>query len=111
MVRVALFKDSEASFLQALEEAGIAYEKAQPRVGSVMAAGALVTMAQTAAVAGPVAGVLVAWLKARASRKVILSLRGNKVVYLEGYSVQQVKELLPQVEHMSVVDTKPSEKT
>jgi hypothetical protein len=109
-VRVALFKDSEVSFLQALDEAGIVYERAQPHAGSAMAAGTLVTVAQTAAVAGPVAGVLVAWLKARASRKVILSLHGNKVVHLEGYSVQQVKELLPQVEHMSVVDTKPADK-
>ena len=109
-MRVVLFKDSEATFLQALDNADIAYEKVLPRVGSVMAAGTLVTVAQTAAVAGPVAGVLVAWLRARASRKVILSLHGNKVVHLEGYSVQQVKELLPQVEHMSVVDTKPADR-
>ena len=56
------------------------------------------------AVAGSVAAVLVAWLKARASRKVILTLRDKRIVHIEGYSVEQVKELLPSVDHGTAFD-------
>jgi hypothetical protein len=108
-MRVALFKDSEASFLQALEDADISYEKLSPPRDTVMAAGTMVVIAQTAAIAGSVATVLVAWVKARASRKVILTIQGNKVVHLEGYTVEQVKELLPLVAHMAAIDTQPAE--
>ncbi|ANX03266.1 effector-associated constant component EACC1 [Immundisolibacter cernigliae] len=106
-MRIALFKDSRESFIQALDGAGVAYEELRAPPGQVMAAGTMIAVAQTAAVAGPIAAVLVAWLKARASRKVILTLHDKRIVHLEGYSVEQVKELLPLVDHGTAIDTKP----
>lgn len=108
-MRVALFKDSQASFLQALDEAGISYEERRPIPGQIMASGSMVLIAQTAAITGSIATVLVAWIKARASRKIILTLQGNKVVHLEGYTIEQVRELLPLVDHMTAIDTQPAE--
>lgn len=106
-MRIALFKDSRESFIKALDEADVAYEELRAPPGQVMASGAMITVAQTAAVAGSVAAVLVAWLKARASRKVILTLRDKRIVHIEGYSVEQVKELLPSVDHGTAIDTEP----
>ena len=106
-MRIALFKDSKESFVQALDEAGVSYEELNVPPGQVMASGAMIVVAQTAAVAGSIAAVLVAWLKARASRKVILTLHDKRIVHLEGYSVEQVKELLPFVDHGTAIDTKP----
>jgi len=106
-VRIALFKDSRESFIKALDEAGVAYEELRAPPGQVMASGAMIAVAQTAAVAGSVAAVLVAWLKARASRKVILTLHDKRIVHIEGYSVEQVKELLPLVDHGTAIDTEP----
>ena len=108
-MRIALFKDSKESFVQALDEAGVSYEELNVPPGQVMASGAMIVVAQTAAVAGSIAAVLVAWLKARASRKVILTLHDKRIVHLEGYSVEQVKELLPFVDHGTAIDTKPPE--
>jgi Effector Associated Constant Component 1 len=110
-VRVTLFKDSQESVLQALNEAGISYEELRPVPGQVRASGAMVVIAQTAAIAGSIATVLVAWIKARASRKIILTLHGHKVVHLEGYTVEQVRELLPLVDHMTAIDTQPAEQS
>ena len=110
-MRVALFKDSQASFLQALDEAGIPYEEVRFAPGQVMASGSMVLIAQTAAVAGSIATVLVAWIKARASRKIILTLQGNKIVHLETCTVDQVRELLPLVEQMTAIDTQPEEQS
>jgi hypothetical protein len=106
-VRIALFKDSRESFTQALDDANVAYEELRAPPGQVMASGTMIAVAQTAAVLGPIAAVLVAWLKSRASRKVILTLHDKRIVHLEGYSVEQVKELLPLVDHGTAIDTKP----
>ncbi len=108
-MRIALFKDSEASFIRALDEAGIPYESRMQF--SVMAAPTMVEILQTVATPGAIAAVFVAWQKARASRKIILTLHGNKVVHLEGYSVDQAKELVPLIDHMAAIDTQPEEKS
>ena len=85
-MRIALFKDSRASFLQDLSEAGIDFEESRPIPGRIMASATYVAIAQIATVSGAVATVLVAWIKARASRKVILTLKDQKIVHLEGFS-------------------------
>ena len=79
--------------------------------GQVMASGSMVVVAQTAAIAGAIATVIVAWIKVGASRKIILTLQGNKVVHLEGYTIDQVRELLPLVDHMAAIDTHPAEQS
>ena len=63
-MRVALFKDSQISFLQGLNEARIPFEELKAAPGGVMASEAMVIIAQTVAIAGAIAPVLVAWLKA-----------------------------------------------
>ena len=108
-MRIALFKDSRASFLQDLAESEIHFEELNPMPGKNMASATYITVAQTAAVATSVAAVLVAWLKARASRKVILTLRDKQIVHLEGYSVEEVKQLLNMTEVATVIDTKPTD--
>ncbi len=110
-MRVALFKDSQASFLQALNEAGIPFEKLKAAPGSVMASGAMVIIAQTVAIVGAIAPVLVAWLKGRASRKIILTLQDRTIIHVEGYSLEQVRELIPLIASMAVIDTSPAEQS
>ena len=106
-MRIALFKNSRETFVQALEDASIVYEELKAPPGQIMASSIIINVAQTAAVAGPIAAVLVAWLKARASRKIILTLQDNKIVHLECYSIEQVKELLPLINHGTAIDTQP----
>lgn len=110
-MRVALFKDSQASFLQGLNEAGIPFEELKAASGSVMASGAMVIIAQTVAIAGAIAPVLVAWLKGRASRKIILTLQDRTIIHVEGYSLEQVRELIPLIASMTAIDTSPAEQS
>lgn len=107
-MRVALFKDSRESFIRALDEASIGYEELRAPPNQVLASGTMITVAHTTAVLAPFAAVLVGWLKARASRKVILTLRDKRIVQLEGYSVEQVEALLALVDYASAIDTKPA---
>lgn len=110
-MHLALFKDSHESFCEALADGGIPYEELRAAPGQIMASGTMIAIAQTTAMAGAFAAVLVAWLKARASRKVILTLHDKTIVHLEGYSVEQVRELLPMVDHGTVIDTVPVEQS
>lgn len=104
-MNLTFFKNSEVSFLKLLSDADIAYEKSYPASGSVMASGTMITLGQTAAIAGSVATIIVAWLKARSSRKVIITLKDKQVVHLEGYSKGEVKALLQVAEQVAVIDT------
>lgn len=108
-MRIALFKDSRASFLQELSEAGVDFEELRPMPGSVMVSATYVAIAQIAAVSGAVATVLVAWIKARGSRKVILTIQDKNIVHLEGYSAKEVEAFLKVTESLTVIDTKPIE--
>ena len=107
---VALFKHSEESFLQILTEAEIPYEQEKHAPGQIMASGALITIAQTAAIAGAIASVLVAWIRARASRTIILTLKDGTIIHLKGESVDRVEELLPLVQRADVIDKEPNER-
>ena len=108
-MRIALFKDSRALFLQDLSEAGVDFEESRPIPGRITASATYVAIAQIAAVSGAVATVLVAWIKARSSRKVILALKDKNIVHLEGYSVKEVEALLKITESVTVIDTQPIE--
>ena len=104
-LRFTLFKGSEASFLHALDDAKLRYRKHEPAPGIVMASGTAIEIVQTLATSGAIAAVLVAWLKARASRKIILNTSTKEVVHLEGYSVREIEALLPLVKSATAIDT------
>ena len=74
-----------------------------------MASATYVAIGQIAAVSGAVATVLIAWVKARASRKVILTLKDKNIVHLEGYSAKEVEALLKITESVTVIETTPTE--
>lgn len=98
-MRVALFKNSEVSFLQLLDDTDVSYEKLYPASSSVMASGTMIVLGQTAAIAGSMAAIIVAWLKARSSRKVIITLKDKQ------------KELLQLAEQIAVIDRLPHSST
>jgi hypothetical protein len=106
---IVFFKDSEMSIRQALEGSGIEFLIRAPRPGIISAAGSIIELAQAAVTSGAIAGVLVAWVKARASREIQVTLEDRRVLSLKGYSSEQVKELLPLINKAVAIDTKPAD--
>lgn len=102
---LTVFKDSAPSFLQALSDGQIEHTTIDAKPGVVMASGTAVEIIQTVATSGAIATVLVAWLKARLSRKVILTTRDNEVIHIEGYSIKEIQTLLPLIKSGAVIDT------
>lgn len=100
-----LFKDSKASFLSELDRNAIKYSPVEAFSSGVMASGALVAIAQAVASSTAVAAIVVAWLKARASRKVIVTTEANQVVHLEGYSIAEIEKILAIAVRVAIIDT------
>ncbi len=53
------------------------------------------------------AAIIVQWLKARSSRKIILQTKDMKVVHLEGYTADEIVRLLELAQNVTVIETKP----
>jgi hypothetical protein len=101
-----LYKHSKTSFLYELDNSAIKYQSIQAFSSEIMASGVLIAIAQAAVSSTAVAAIVVAWLKARASRKIVVTTKANQVVHLEGYSVVEVEKILALAVRVSVIDTK-----
>lgn len=101
-----LFKDSEDSFLAALDENSIAYNPVAACSGQVMASGTLIAIVQAVASSTALAAIVVAWLKARSSRKIIVTSADNQIIHLEGYSVAEVEQILALAARVAIIDTR-----
>jgi hypothetical protein len=109
-INIYLFKESYEPFLALLQEGGIEFSQRPPQVGVVTNSGTAIAIA-SAAIAGLVK-VIVAYLKARQSRKVIITTKGNKVVHFqaEGLSQTELERTIAQVRNITVIETKPKDK-
>ena len=111
-MRLVLLGPGSGSFLAALEEAKIPYERQREEVplGVPMnAVGDLINIVEDAIPWASIAAVIVAWLRAQASRKVIVTTKDKQVLHTEGLSVKQVGKLLKLSEEVSVVDIQKPE--
>ncbi|MBN3750767.1 hypothetical protein G3N96_35980 [Burkholderia sp. Se-20373] len=100
-----LFKHSKESFLSELNRASIKYSPVETFSSGIMASGELIAIAQTVASSTAVATIVSAWLKARASRKVIVTTKDNQVTHLEGYSVKDIEKILSVTDRVAVIES------
>ncbi|NSL56874.1 hypothetical protein [Uliginosibacterium aquaticum] len=111
-IEINLFKDSREPFLKMLTDENIEYGEIHKfSVGAVLASGTSIGVSLIQASAPWVAfsAVLVAWIRSRSSRKVIITTKDHVVIHIEGMSQQDVEKILDRVENITVIDTKPPE--
>lgn len=118
-MKLLLLGPGGPTFIDALDEASIQYEVHRFRgvPGMVMnSTGEAIEIIKAAATAAPittaVAYVLATWIKSRASRCAKITTQQNKVLHIEaqGYSPDQLAELLATAKDIMVLDTEKSEK-
>ena len=110
-LEITLFKGSEGSFLTALDEAGIHHSRVEKFSRQPQASGFIesISAISEAMPWNALAKVIVAWIDARKSREVIITSEDKVVLHAKGYSVAEVKKLLPNSVSIYVIDTKPPE--
>ena len=70
----------------------------------VNATGDWLQLLQHSIPAATIASVLVAWVRARASRKIIITTKDKTVIHAEGYSVEQFEKIIDRVDDLAVID-------
>lgn len=58
---------------------------------------------------GALAVVIVAWLRAKSSRKVIVTMNNNTVAHMEGLSVKEVAEVLEAAKSAAIIEVPPKD--
>src|SRR5690348_15537705 len=92
-----VFKDGFRPFVELLNEHQVQYQMREVRSGVPMASSGVIEIAQAVGVAsmwGGLAAVLVAFIKSRSSRKVIVTTKDNTVVQAEGLTAAELERVL-----------------
>jgi len=70
------------------------------------AASAIEIFSGVGAVLAPLATVLVAWIRSKSSRKVMITTKKNEVIHVvQGMSVDEVERILEATRNITVIDT------
>lgn len=113
VLELTLFKHSEASFLRALDAAGVAHSRASMYSSSPQASGfkEVISAISEAMPWNAIAKVMVAWIDARSSREIMITTEDGEIIHAKGYSAAEVREFLTKSCSVMVIDTKPDEKS
>ncbi len=114
VMKISLAGSGSETLLSDFDSSGVKYIRHSPPIGIFMnSAGDTIQILKDINEMIPwglIATVLVAWLKYRPSRKVIITQDDNKVFHAEGLSVEEIERLLPQSKNIMVIETiKPEE--
>lgn len=105
-----LFKDSRASMLSLLDDNRISYATQRARPGAVLAGPPeVLELLPSAAMWGALATVICAFLKARHSRKVIITRADRTIIHAEGLTPAELERLLPLAQSITAIDTQPAD--
>jgi len=98
------FKDSHQSFLKALDVEGIRHSTRMQFSQVPMASGIAVEIMVSGGW-GVLAAAVLAWAHVRSSRKINVTLKNNKTVWLKGYSADEAARILESADRITVIDT------
>jgi len=102
-----VFKDSFRPFVELLNEHGVKYQMREARMGVPMASSGVVEILQAVGVAsmwGGLAAVLVAFLRGRTGRKVLITTKDNTVIHAEGLTAAELERVLAMAANIAVID-------
>tara|TARA_R110001583_G_scaffold194100_1_gene364275 strand:+ start:12645 stop:12992 length:348 start_codon:yes stop_codon:yes gene_type:complete len=107
---IYVFEGSIVPLSELLDEANLKYEFRRPQQGIVMASSSTIDVIMNGAFWVSLAGVLVAFIKSRAGRKVIITTKENTVIHAEGLTREELTQVLQTAKTIMAADTSPAEK-
>lgn len=111
-IPVHVFRDSAASFTEALSANGVEFSRHIQLSEAPMAAGWIIDVFSAVKEATPwgaLAVVIVSWLRAKASRKIIITQKDNTIVHAEGMSVDDVIIILEKAKDVAAIEIPPKD--
>jgi hypothetical protein len=101
---VNLFRESFGPFVALLNEHNVRYSMREVRSGVPMASSGVIEILQSAAMWGALAMVVVAFIKSRRGRKVIITTKDNTVVHAEGLSPKELEDVLIHAKNLTAIE-------
>jgi len=103
---VHVFKNSFGPFLALLNEHHVKYQMHDTRAGvPMMAASGVIELLQSPELWVLLTAVIVAYLKYRPTRKVIITKKDGTVVHAEGLSPKELEKVLAQTKSLTAIET------
>jgi hypothetical protein len=100
-----VFKESFGPFVALLNEHKLKYSMQQVRAGIPMASSGIIEIVLSAAMWGALAAVIIAFIKSRTGRKIIITTKDGTVVHAEGLSQKEVEQVLLRAGSLTVIAT------
>ncbi|WP_444892537.1 hypothetical protein ACJJIE_17765 [Microbulbifer sp. TRSA001] len=113
ILEVKFFKDGIDDFINLLKSEKVPFEESFRFPSQVVAASgdSLEIMKAVAglSITPSIAAIVVQWLKNRSSRKVILQMTDKKIVHIEGYSKEEISNLIADASSITIIQTEPDQ--
>lgn len=101
---VHVFKDSFGPMIELLNLHGVKYQMREQRSGVVMGASGVIELLQSAAMWGALAMIVVAFIRSRNGRKVIITTKDNEIIHAEGLNPKELEETLKRSKSLVAID-------
>lgn len=111
-IQITLFKYGSKQFLELLRENDIPFRLRRPEPGNIMLSGEWVEIIRTigeVSIIPSLAAIIIQWLKSRAARIVMIQTEENQVIRIEGYSPEQVEQVLETSRSIMIIQTEPDQ--
>lgn len=111
VLEIHVFKSSFQPVTALLREEGLNWSMKQQRSGEILASSGILEVALNASAWASIAAVLIAFIKARNGRKVIITTKEHKTIHVEGLSAKELEKLLEKTAWISAIDPNSKEST
>jgi hypothetical protein len=88
-----------------LNDNDIKYQMREIRSGAIMASSEVIEVIANASIWISLASVIVAFIKAKNSREVIITTKDNKIIHAKGLDSKQLQSVLQQAKDIKAIDT------
>lgn len=102
---IHVFKGSFAPVLILLKEHNIKYQMHEFRSGTIMASSQVVEVIVNASIWASLASVVIAFIKAKNGREVMITTKDNKIIHAKGLDSKQLQAVLQQAKDIKAIDT------
>ena len=99
-----VFKDSFRPVLELLNENEVEYQMREQRSGTVMASSGVIEIIVNASIWVSLAAVIVAFIKAKNSREVIITTKDNRIIHAKGLDSKQLQNVLQHAKQVAAIE-------
>lgn len=102
---VNVFKDSFEPMLGLLNDNNIQYQMQEQRFAIVMSASGVIEVIVNASLWVSLASVIIAFIKSKNSREVIITTKDNQIIHAKGLDSKQLEAVLQHAKNIAAIDT------